>query len=244
MDEWQEFLRRKNGPSMPKGNPVFRILDVCCGAGGISLGLKMAFAKVHKNVEIIGIDTDKWAVLTYQKNRHYTGQAIKSDIRHLPFRKNTIFDMIVGGPPCQGFSYSNPKARKKEYGDPRNDLIFVFADIIKRHQPAYFMFENVPGLLSLRWNGEKGGWFRRLLNEFSLAGYAWEWRLTDAVHYGVPQHRKRVIILGWMPCLPRWHFPKPTNYCGKYARCLECGPYVLAEMVKDYPNVKKYKSYK
>lgn len=213
-------------------------MDVGSGAGGLSCGLNMAFRKAKKKVEIVGVDIDEDSVLTYQKNRQYTGQAIKADMRKLPFRK-AVFDMVVGGPPCQGFSFSNPQARKKGY-DPRNDFIYVFAEIVRNYQPAYFLFENVPGLLSLRWNGEKGGWFRRLLRQFSLSGYAWEWRLLNAVHYGVPQNRKRVIVLGWMIGLPRWHFPTVTNYCPDWESCLECGPYVLQEKIRNYPNVKNY----
>lgn len=210
-----------------------RILDVCCAPGGASLGFKAALEKKEEDLEIIGVDLDKYGLLTYQTN--HAGQAIRCDIRFLPFKEGCWFDLIIGGVPCQGFSSINIKARQKGY-DPRNDLIFVFAVIIKKLQPLYFMFENVPGLRS--W--QKGSWFRRLLHQFYRSGYHYEWRLINAVHYGVPQDRRRIIVLGWMKGLERAHFPTPTNYCPSWERCLECGPYVLMEKIKDYPNVKQY----
>jgi len=231
------WLRQKRTPAF-SNDGSFKILDLCCAPGGLSLGLQTAFLEKGEDIEIIGLDLDKYGILTYHKN--HVGEGIKADIKHLPLRRDLIFDMVVGGVPCQGFSYINWKARKRGY-DSRNDLIFVFADVLKQYQPAYFMFENVPGLLSLRWNGEKGGWFRRLLYQFTKNGYHWEWRLINAVHYGVPQDRKRVIVLGWLEGVPRWHFPAPTNYCQNWERCLECGPYILMEKIRDYPNVREYK---
>jgi len=235
------------------GYPI-TILDVCCGAGGLCLGLRMALEQLEieddykflrsktrpfqdrdsKQVMIVGLDLDKYAVRTFQTN--LVGQAIKADMKHVPLRRGT-FDFIVGGVPCQGFSTINKKARQREY-DPRNDLIFVFTEIVRMFQPLYFMFENVRGLLS--W--KKGKWFRRFLHQLYLSGYQYEWRLMDAVHYGVPQYRQRVIVLGWMDGVKRWEFPEPTNYCPEHETCLECGPYILEEMIRDYPNVKHYKT--
>jgi len=236
------------------------ILDVCCGAGGLSLGMREAFeghiikddykylrqkrrpwkGRDSKKVMIVGVDLDNDALRTYQRN--YVGQSIKADIRFLPFQKG-MFDFIVGGVPCQGFSSINTVARQKkradpEYEEPRNNLVFVFTQIVRTFQPAYFMLENVPGLRT--W--DKGKLFRRVLYELYISGYHYEWRLIDAVHYGVPQYRKRIIVLGWMFGMRRWEFPEPTNYCSDHKKCLECGPYILQEMIRDYPNVKHYKT--
>ena len=183
---------------------------------------------------MVGVDSDKYALQTYQVN--FVGQATKADMRHLPLRKG-MFDFVVGGVPCQGFSSINIQARQRGY-DERNDLIFVFAQVVRTFQPAYFMFENVRGLLS--W--DKGSWFRRLLHHLYMSGYHYEWRLLDAVHYGVPQYRKRVIVLGWMFGVQRWKFPQVENYCPEWERCLECGPGILMEKIRDYPNVKHYKT--
>lgn len=229
------------------------ILDICCGAGGLSFGLREAFeghiikdyykylrqktrpwaGRDSRKVMIVGVDLDNDALRTYQRN--YVGQAIKSDIRWLPLRKG-LFDFVVGGVPCQGFSTINTKGRQKkranpEWEDPRNNLVYAFADIVRAFQPAYFMLENVPGILSYN----KGQLFKQVLRRFYTSGYHYEWRLIDAVHYGVPQYRKRVIVLGWMDGVKRWEFPKVTNYCPNWQRCLECGPYVLMEKIKDYP---------
>jgi DNA-cytosine methyltransferase len=230
------------------------ILDPCCGCGGLCLGLKQAFcgqpiiddhAELRQRekpqwdeskAEFIGLDISKDALRTFQHNR--VGQAIRADMRSLPFRKGIVFDFIVSGPPCQGFSTINTRARMRKrrdptYEDPRNNLIFVFADIIKKYQPAYFFFEQVPGLRS--W--DKGNFFRLLKYKLHEAGYHYEWRLLNYVHYGVPQSRHRIIILGWLPGMPRWFFPEPTNYCQDWEKgkgCAECGNYMVKKLVQQY----------
>jgi DNA-cytosine methyltransferase len=243
------------GDTSPAAPVPLLILDVPCGAGGISLGMKEAFCRTEPRMDdwhelrrrtrpkydetkatFIGVDFDRNCCQTYQINR--VGQAIRADMAHLPFRDGIVFDFIVGGPPCQGFSTINTKARTKKradstYEDPRNNLSYIFADIVKIYQPAYFMFENVPGIRS--W--DKGEIFKHLHWLFHKAGYHYEWRLTNYVHYGIPQSRNRVIILGWMPGMPRWIFPEPTNYCPTWKEkgyCMECGGYMIRDLVRNY----------
>ena len=106
-------------------------------------------------------------------------------------------DIIVGGPPCQGFS----SAGRRSPSDARNSLVAVFAHLVARHRPRAFLFENVEGFLT----GGAGKWVVDLVDPLVRAGYCIHLRKINAAHYGVPQHRKRVIAiggLGWDPAFP------------------------------------------
>jgi DNA (cytosine-5)-methyltransferase 1 len=109
--------------------------------------------------------------------------------------------VIAGGPPCQGFSSAG---MRREY-DSRNSLVGVFARIVARVMPAAFVFENVEGFLT----ASDGHFVIELLDPLIEAGYRIHLRKINAANYGVPQHRKRVIVvggLGWNPS-----FPAPTH---------------------------------
>ncbi|MGH7136740.1 MAG: DNA cytosine methyltransferase, partial [Pirellulales bacterium] len=142
---------------------------------------------------------DCWApaVETYRKNlgEHAHQRRIAADI-DIP--EATV---IVGGPPCQGFS----SAGRRTDDDERNSLVAVFAKIIARLRPAAFVFENVEGFLT----GARGRFVIDLLRPVVDAGYHIHLRKVNAANYGVAQHRKRVIAiggLGWEPS-----FPEPTH---------------------------------
>jgi len=102
-------------------------------------------------------------------------------------------DVIIGGPPCQGFSLAN-KNRNKTKDDPRNELFYHFVKFIDWYSPKAFVMENVKGLLSMR----KGEVIKIILNEFSKAGYGYNvaYNILCAKDFGVPQNRERVIIIG------------------------------------------------
>lgn len=142
-------------------------------------------------------DNCEAAVDTYRKNigEHVTGTALSLETE-IP-----ASDVIIGGPPCQGFS----SAGLRKPGDVRNTLVATFAQIIARHKPKAFVFENVEGFLT----GEGGRWVTDLLDPLVHAGYCIHLRKVNAANYGVPQHRKRVLAiggLGWDP-----GFPEPTH---------------------------------
>src|SRR5690606_4810229 len=106
-------------------------------------------------------------------------------------------DIIVGGFPCQGFSIAN-KFRSKL--DTSNQLYLEMLRIIRDKQPKWFIAENVKGLLSL----ETGEIFQIILNEFTEAGYRLHYQLVNMADHGVPQLRKRLIILGTRADLPEY----------------------------------------
>ena len=175
-------------------------LDLFCGAGGLSAGLRMAC--VHSK---IATDFDQSACITFKTNFPYshvicgdiTNATIKDEI--VKQAKESKVDMICGGPPCQGFSL----AGKRFIDDPRNTLFKHYINVAEQIKPKVILFENVEGLLSF----EKGRIYSEIVNSFSELNYYAEGRLLIASNFGVPQKRKRVIIL----CIRKDLNIKPNN---------------------------------
>jgi len=190
------------------GTPTKPIaIDVFAGVGGLSLGLHRAGFSV-----IASFDLDPINVETYRKNFPKT-VAIKSDVSRLSgsdVRKlsglgaNEQIDIVSGGPPCQGFSLIG----KRLLNDPRNQLLIEFARLISELQPRYFVIENVAGLMI----GEARAVLTRALRVLRVAGYRWVTpiRILDAKDYGIPQVRKRVIVLGYRKDQGRPSYPRKS----------------------------------
>ena len=165
-----------------------RAVDLFCGAGGLSLGLIRSSI-----VPVLAIDCFEPAVKTYKLN-------IGNHVRLGTIDESTQIptcDLIVGGPPCQGFS----SAGQRRKGDSRNSLVSVFASIVAANRPKAFVFENVEGFLTT----EDGRRVIDLLKPLVEVGYRIHLRKINAANFGVPQHRKRVIAiggLGWDPSFP------------------------------------------
>lgn len=104
-------------------------------------------------------------------------------------------DIIIGGPPCQAYSLVGRARNNGMFGDKRNYLFLFYAEFLKRYQPEFFVFENVSGLLSAK---DTAGcrYFDMMMETFDKAGYYAEYRLISADKYGVPQKRKRIILIG------------------------------------------------
>jgi len=168
-------------------------IDLFCGGGGLSLGLKMA------NFDIcMGVESDPAHYLVYTKNHQNTPVLLKdiqeihklAPILSLLKLKAEDIDLIAGGPPCQGFSVANKKTRNRD--NNKNDLVYDFVRIVNEVKPKVFLLENVIGLTSL----ENGELFNDLLQKFEKIDYNINHFVLDAAHYGVPQHRKRIFITG------------------------------------------------
>jgi len=130
-------------------------------------------------------------------------RVVPADIRtKLEIAKGTL-DVLVGGPPCQGFSINAPE---RFLSDPRNKLFKYYVRFLEEFEPKTFLFENVPGLLSL---GD-GKVLDRVLSEFVRLGYQVTPKILFAAHYGVPQERWRLILLG-SKC-GEISPPEPTHY--------------------------------
>lgn len=159
-----------------------KVISLFCGAGGLDLGFIRAGHKI-----IWANDTDKDAVNTYRRNigsHVYCGNISEISTSGVPDA-----DIIIGGFPCEGFSIVNVKRHTE---DKRNKLYLELLRFIKQKKPKIFVAENVPGIMSLA----RGKVFEIILNDFSKAGYNIRYAILDAVNYGVPQFRKRVIFLG------------------------------------------------
>ncbi len=170
--------------------PPLRTVDLFCGAGGLSLGLQRAGFEIS-----LAVEHDQSAVETYRQNigNHVKEAEITEDIILPPV------DVIVGGPPCQGFSSAGPR----RIGDQRNSLVGVFAAIVAKHRPRAFIFENVEGFLT----AENGSRVFELLEPLIAAGYRIHLRKINFASYGVPQHRKRVLAIGALGRNPSFPFP-------------------------------------
>jgi DNA (cytosine-5)-methyltransferase 1 len=168
------------------------VLDLFCGAGGLSRGFSEAGFDV-----ILAADKNQAAVATYCRN--FSHPAIELDLSSS--LKLPAASVIVGGPPCQGFSSAG--ARRK--GDSRNSLVGTFARIVAEQRPEAFVFENVEGFLT----GDGGAHVIELLEPLIAAGYRIHLRKINAANYGVPQHRKRVLAIGGLEWDPT--FPAPTH---------------------------------
>lgn len=188
------------------------IIDFFCGCGGISKGFEMAGYNV-----LLGIDNEVSALKTYTHN-------IKS-AKGLPidlFREDFLneiedavgtnpIDVIVGGPPCQGFSLTGPR----NFDDKRNQLYLAMIRAVAHFQPKAFLIENVPGMANL-YNGEIKD---EIIKRFSNLGYNVSWKILCAADYGVPQIRKRLFFVGLKNDF--FEFPTPILTEKEYITCKE-----------------------
>lgn len=163
------------------------VIALFCGAGGMSLGFSQAgFCPV------ISADIDRDACSTYEMN--ISKEVLNIDLSkpedglNKALANHTNAFALIGGPPCQGFS----SAGLKNGEDKRNRLIFNYFSIVERVRPRWFLFENVEGLLTA--NG--GGSVAELIGEFIRIGYRTRLEKVNFAAYGLPQARKRVILVG------------------------------------------------
>jgi DNA (cytosine-5)-methyltransferase 1 len=188
-----------------KGRQVFQkqkpvVLDLFCGAGGLSLGFEMAGYSIG-----LGVEKEELPWQTHRYNfggRCHLGNI--SDISNPGFfiQEHGLeqVDVIIGGPPCQGFSrVGRGKIRSLlrdpvYIHDPRNQHYKDFIRFVEALQPFYFVMENVP---DMQYYADEGGLLlEKALRRFQKAGYTVDWRVLQADHYGVPQTRRRLFVIG------------------------------------------------
>ena len=169
----------------------FRVLDLFCGAGGFSCGLD----SLSQFKTLIGVDFDENVLETFEKNIKGS-TAIKGDLTDAATKELIIkkakelnVNMIIGGPPCQGFSL---KGKNLGLNDPRNFLFKEYVNIVREVNPEVFIIENVKNLI----NACDGYFIKQILDEFHKLGYIVNYDVLNAANFGVPQHRERAIIIG------------------------------------------------
>ena len=172
-----------------------KIIDLFAGCGGLSIGFTQAAFEVAKAVEF-----DKMIAQTYINNHPHV-PVIVDDIRNIDKGNNFKLgdaDVVIGGPPCQGFSMAGARIRNGFIDDPRNYLFKHYFNIVKTVKPRVFVMENVKGIATM----QNGAIFEEIIRNFSdtelLGGdkYNIFHTVIKAVEYGVPQTRERMIIIG------------------------------------------------
>lgn len=163
------------------------VIDLFSGVGGLSQG----FRNEGFNI-VLANEIDPEIAFSYQKN-HPDTLMINEDITKLEvysiFKEYKNVSLIIGGPPCQGFSQ---KGNRNTFDDPRNYLFKYFYKVVEYLNPGYFVIENVPNILT-----SNNGFFKRQIYDlFEKIGYTLNSSVLNACDYGVPQARKRAIIIG------------------------------------------------
>lgn len=180
-----------------------RGIDIFSGAGGLSLGAEMAGIKISHAIEL-----NPNAANTFRRN-HKDSVVLCDDIKKLnpdeiKAEGAPVF-IIMGGPPCQGFSLSNTKTRNMD--NPNNSLFKEFVRFVDRISPEWFLFENVFGLTNLN-NGETEKMIKACFEDL---GYTVKSKVLWASDYGVPQNRNRYFMIGNIHGID-FEFPEPFDY--------------------------------
>lgn len=216
-----------------------KIVDLFCGAGGLSLGFEMAGFEVA-----LGVDIEECFLKTYSKS-HPNALAIKEDLSKKSLcgilSQNGIESKeligIIGGPPCQGFSTVGNRA----IDDPRNSLVREFARAIKEVRPAFFLMENVPGLATMK-NGLGTLIVEEIHEFFEDLGYFVASDTLNSAHYGVPQLRRRLFFVGFRRELGlKFTFPAKTHFSKTALNIFfsSGSPYLtFSDATSDLPSIK------
>ncbi|HEM4095241.1 DNA cytosine methyltransferase [Streptococcus suis] len=163
-----------------------KIIDLFCGAGGLSLGFEKAGFEIE-----LAIDMWDDAIKTFNHN-HKNKVAECRDIHDLSdeylYSLQGKITGVIGGPPCQGYS----TVGTRNVNDPRNHLYLEYCRVVEKIAPKFFVIENVRGLLTLG----KGVFKKDIIDRFSKLGYTVSYKLLNASDYGVPQNRYRVFFIG------------------------------------------------
>lgn len=178
---WQEHLA-------PKSDDAPTVISIFAGCGGSSLGYSMAGLR-----ELLAVEWDDNAVQTFRLNFPdvpvYHGDIAKLSVEECLRRTGLEpgqLDVFDGSPPCQGFS----TAGKREMNDDRNQLFREYVRLLRGLQPKVFVMENVSGMVK----GKMKLIFAEIMQELKASGYKVSCRLLNAMYFGVPQSRQRLIF--------------------------------------------------
>lgn len=206
---------------------MYNVMDLFAGVGGLSYGFSML-----PEFNIVAANEIEKDIATAYSLNHPGVPMLNCDINSLTEEKiNEVLngrkvDILVGGPPCQSYSTAG-----KRQMDARANLFLQYKRILQIVQPKAFVFENVVGILSM----DKGNLFKRVQAEFNNIGYNLRYKVLNAVNYGVPQQRERVILVGFKGDNP-FEYPEATHGNGKK-------PFVtLKDALGDLPVIKSGES--
>jgi len=189
-------------------------IDLFAGCGGLSKG----FMDAGFNI-IVGVDNDQAALNTFALN-HNGAKALNADLSKQEtfdeikkIADGKSIDVIIAGPPCQGFSLTGPR----NFDDPRNRLYLAVLKMVKQYQPKGFIIENVPGMATM-YDGQVK---EEVLRRFREMGYNIDCRILCAADYGVPQMRKRLVYMGVRSDIGSPRFPEKVLRPDQYVTCRE-----------------------
>lgn len=167
----------------------YNAIDLFCGCGGVTQGLKDAGFNVRAGVEISGAPAR-----AYRAN-HPESHLFECDIKDLDPREirvlleNEPIHLLAGCPPCQGFSSIRRRNKPQEVEDERNTLVLEYFRFVEELYPLTFIFENVPGIAEYAL-------FQEVCGKLRVLGYELSYRVVNVARYGVPQRRKRLVMIG------------------------------------------------
>jgi DNA (cytosine-5)-methyltransferase 1 len=198
-------------------------LDLFCGAGGLSLGMEMA-----GHACLVGVDSERTFLETFSRNRT-VGRTLLADMTNervldeiAALLPSEGVGLVVGGPPCQGFSEAGNKRR---VDDPRNQLYKHYLAALRKFNPNCFLMEQIPSVQSLAG----GEFFLSVLDDFrELEGYRVAWQILRADEFSVPQVRRRLFIVG-IKGEQEFSFPRPL-----FGPLLNT-PITVGEAISDLP---------
>ncbi len=178
------------------------VIDLFCGCGGLSLGFTEAGFDV-----VLGVDNWKDAIATFNRTHKNSTGLVADLFKETPEEISSKMgikhiDVIIGGPPCQGFSI----AGKRIIEDERNQLYQSFVNFVAFYQPKAFVMENVPNIISMGQGIVK----KRIIDDFETLGYNVVYKILLASEYGVPQNRRRAFFVG-LKTPHSFTFPQPMS---------------------------------
>lgn len=202
----------------------YNVIDLFCGAGGLSYGFECAGLNI-----MLGIDNNDPALETFAYN-HRGAKSLNADLSDSKtfeviddMIEHKKIDVIIAGPPCQGFSLTGPR----NFDDPRNKLYLAVFEAVKRYNPKALVIENVTGMATL-YDGQIKA---EIIKRFTNLGYNIKSQILCAADYGVPQIRKRLIFVGLRKDLGEFVFPAPVVEKNEYVTCKDA--------LSDLPSLEK-----
>lgn len=210
---------------------MYKYIDLFAGAGGMSLGFDNAEFE-----NVLAVEYDKCFAETYSFNfpKHNLKVADIKSISNEEIKKivgNNKIDVIIGGPPCQGFSIAG-KIGRNFIDDERNQLFKEFVRFVEVVKPRIFVMENVAALKT----HNKGKTIEEIIKEFEKIGYTVKCDVLNAVNYGVPQQRRRIFVIGTLSKENKFIFPKKTSKKMTIKEALKGLPKLESGETSDIPN--------
>lgn len=221
-------MQRKLKTSVKKQKPLG--VDLFAGAGGLSLGFEAAGFDIA-----YAIEHDKSAAETYAKNRKRRNVHVDTnDIRKITTPavmkklgvKKGELDIVIGGPPCQGFSTSNRQTR--HVNNPNNHLVYRYVTFVRKMRPKWFLMENVSGMATF----EQGAVRDELLETFKSMGYDAVFTVLNSSDFGVPQNRKRIFFIGN-------RVGQPMSFIEQIKSASQTKPVNVRDAISDLPHLAK-----